>query len=182
MYSNAKVYLLVSCLTLVSYLALGCATTDSNPNDEEIVEDSCESTPAKMIMRPWLEARDKRLIFLLDVEGKTRMVRAVAVNTEEKWILEWVKDYVNRAWQKSIEEQKDEPYRVIGMCGEWVTGEWNEYPPGNIDFEIVQLAVYDIWSKRYIEVRTNYGDRWTDALKGVNWKRMLFDLGKKALP
>jgi hypothetical protein len=172
----------IAIAALATLLLMGCATTDTNPNDEEIVEDKCESTKATLVMKPWLEAKDKRLMFLLEVEETPQMVRAVAVNNEEKRILVWVKNYLDRAWDEGRDKQETDPYKVIGMCGKWIEGDWNEFPPGNIDFEIVQLAVYDVWSKRYIEVRTNFGDRWTDALKGVNWKKLLFDLGKKALP
>lgn len=179
---------------IIGLLLLSCAS--DGPKDDVTIEDKCTSIEARMLRAPWLERHNRRLFFLVESEGVDRIIRAVARNREEESILLWAQEYLARAYDEGILVRNDafrlgpplpsdirttraDVYFTIGLCGEWVEGEWEEFQAGVVDFEVVLLAVYDVWSGRYLQIRTNYGDRWTDAVKGVDWKRMLFELGKK---
>lgn len=169
---------------LMALIIVGCASTPE-PDDTQDIKGKCESVEARLVMKPWLEHRNKRMMLLVRVNDRTRMIRAVAKNSENERVLALIKAYADRAFDRGIslmEEGKEgeaEPYFIVGMCGEWVEEGWEEFAPGAIDFEIVLIAVYDTWSGRYLTVQTNYGNRWTDAVKSANWKGLIFDLGKK---
>lgn len=171
---------------LLIALLLGCASTPDN-TDDVVIEGVCESIKGKLLVKPWLERHGRRLMLMLDVEGQERVVRAVAVNEEKQAILEWALLYIERAYDAGDELRAENefeeaiPYFTVGLCGTWVAGDWNEFRAGTIDFEIVQLAVYDIYSGRYLTITTNFGDRWRDAFKDTDWKRLLFELGKKGV-
>jgi hypothetical protein len=169
---------------LILALCIGCATPQKQ--DDVIIEDKCEAVEAKMLVKPWFENKERRLILIVEVADKDRIIRAVAQNEEEKGILKWAKQYIDVSFEKGIElvaqqmPEEAQPFLSLGLCGEWVDGDWYEFKAGAIDFEIVMLGVYDIHTARYLTVRTNYGDRWTDAVRGANWKSLLWDLTKRA--